>query len=73
MAPGFFSKLLELGKKVWNGIKTGAGVVGKYVIPTARTLGSLMAAAPNPTAKSIGLGLNKGLGLIQPIVQRLEQ
>ena len=73
MAPGFFHKLLEIGKKIWNGVKTGASVVGKYVLPTARTLGSLMAAAPNPTAKAVGLGLNKGLGMIQPIVERLER
>ena len=78
MAPGFFAKLLNFGKKVWKGIKEKvqqlAPVYKDYIAPMLNTFGTrLSEKSKNKDAQRFGQNLREGLGLIAPIVERLEK
>ena len=51
MAVGFWSKLVELAKKIWNGVKTGAEIATKYVMPIAKHTTSLLNKSDNKTVQ----------------------
>ena len=68
MAPGFWSKLADFGKKAWSGIKKGAQYVAK-AIPVAQTvLGTIGAATGGTPVGAAAQGIGKGLGFLNPIV-----
>ena len=78
MAPGFFAKLLNFGKKVWKGLKEKvqqiAPVFKDYIAPALQTFGNRLAEkSKNKDAQQFGQNLTTGLGLIAPIVERLEK
>ena len=64
MAPGWFSKLLEVGKKVWNGVKS---VAKNVVAPVAKVAAPLIGKIPHPVAQ----GFSRGLQMMTPIIDRL--
>ena len=73
MAVGFWAKLVDLAKKIWNGVKTGAQVATKYVLPVAKQATSLLSKSDNKTAARVGGDLYQGLGKISPLIAKLAE
>ena len=73
MAVGFWSKLVELAKKIWNGVKTGAEIATKYVMPIAKHTTSLLNKSDNKTVSQVGRDVREGLGKISPLISKLAQ
>ena len=71
MAPGFFAKLAEFGKKVWNGIKTGAKIASKVLPVVGEATQQIGQFVPHPAARKVTQGIGTGLGFLNPIVQRI--
>ena len=68
MAPGFFSKLADFGKKVWKGVKKGADVFRKAAPIAQEVIGAIGGMAPPGSKLHTGASaLNKGLGFLDPI------
>ena len=71
MAPGFFAKLGELGKKVWNTGKKIVKGIAKYGVPIAKGLAQGFGMMGTPQTKAIATGITTGLNTFQPIISRL--
>ena len=71
MAPGFFAKLGEIAKKVYNtGKKIAKGIV-KYGVPVVKGIAQGIGMIGTPQTKAISAGINTGLNTLQPIIKRL--
>ena len=71
MAPGFFAKLGEIAKKVYNtGKKIVKGIV-KYGVPVAKGIAQGIGMIGTPQTKAISTGITTGLNTLQPIISRL--
>ena len=64
MAIGWFSKLKDIGSKIWNGVKT---VAKNVVAPIAKTVAPIIGSIPHPVAQ----GFSRGLQMMTPIIDRL--
>ena len=71
MAPGFFAKLGEIAKKVWNGGKKVVQGIAKYGLPVLQQVAGAFGAMPDKRAQAFGNGLNRGLSVMQPVINRL--
>ena len=71
MAPGFFAKLGEIAKKVYNTGKKIAKGVAKYGVPIAKGLAQGFGMMGTPQTKAISAGISSGLNTLQPIISRL--
>ena len=71
MAPGFFAKLGEIAKKVWNGGKKVVQGIAKYGLPILQQVAGSLGAIPDSRAKAVGTGLSAGLNAMKPIISRL--
>ena len=71
MAVGFWSKLVDLAKKIWGGIKKGSEVVQKYIMPVAKQATSLLSKSDNKSVAQMAGDLHEGLGKISPLVRKL--
>ena len=71
MAPGFFAKLGEIAKKVWNGGKKVVQGIAKYGLPVLQQVAGGLGAMPDKRAQAFGTSLNTGLNAMKPIISRL--
>ena len=71
MAPGFFAKLGEIAKKVYNTGKKIAKGVAKYGVPIVKGIAQGLSLIPSQQTKAISTGINTGLSAMQPIISRL--
>ena len=71
MAPGFFAKLGEIAKKVYNTGKKIVKGVAKYGVPIVKGIAQGLTMIPSAKTKAAGVGLTAGLSAMQPIISRL--
>ena len=71
MAPGFFAKLGEIAKKVYNTGKKIVKGVAKYGVPLAKGMAQGFGMMGTPQTKAISTGINSGLSTFEPILSRL--
>ena len=71
MAPGFFAKLGEIAKKVYNTGKKIVKGVAKYGVPIAKGIAQGLGMIGTPQTKAISTGISTGLNTLQPVLSRL--
>ena len=64
MAAGFWSKLQDVGSKIWNGVKT---VAKNVVKPLANIAAPILSSIPHPYAQVAGQAVN----FARPIIDRI--
>ena len=81
MAPGFFHKLFDIGKKIWTKgkevvkqIVPGVKKAIEFADPLLKTVAPAFEKSDNASARQFGSALSKarrGLERVNPIIQRL--
>ena len=73
MGVGFWAKVVDLARRIWGGVKKGAKIATRYVLPVAKQATSLLSKSDNKTAARVGGDLYQGLGKISPLIAKLAE